>query len=89
MWLNGLKFIIVSHYFAKFQGHKPCGSDTAAKMFHVTLQDHVIKESGDFMKGNSSLYLNTLSKLTVIDIVLMDIQLFLVCQVILQNHMIK
>ena len=51
-----------------------CGSsDTAAKIFYVTLQDYVIKGSGDFMEGNSSLHIPILPKLIVIDIVLMHI----------------
>ena len=38
----------------------------------MTLQDHVIKRSDDFMEGNSPLYIPTLPKLIAIDIVLMD-----------------
>ena len=76
-----------------FCGHRHCGSsDTATKIVYMTLQDHVIKGSGDFMKGNSSLYIPkgsgdfmkgnsslyipTLPKLIAIDIMLMDVQLF-------------
>ena len=41
-----LKFLIVSHHYVKFSGYRPCGSsDTAAKIFYVTLQDHVIEGS--------------------------------------------
>ena len=59
--LNGLKFLIESHRFAKCCGHRPSvNSDTAAKIVFMTLQDHVIKGSGDFMKGNPSLYMPTL-----------------------------
>ena len=65
---------MVSHHFAKFSGRKPCGSsDTATKIFYVTLQDHVIKVSVVFMKSNSWLHIPTLSILTAIDIVLIDI----------------
>ena len=73
-----MKFPIISHYFAKFCDHRPCGSssDTAAKMLYMTLQDHVIKGSGDFLEGNSSLCIHTLPKLIAMDIVLMDVQLF-------------
>ena len=46
----------------------------------MTLQDHVIKESGDFMEANCSLtlwncsmYTPTLPKFIAIDIVLMDV----------------
>ena len=72
--LNGLKFLIIRHHFVKFCSHRPCGgSDTAAKIFILTLQDHGIKESGDFMEENSLLYIPTLPKLIAINIVLMDI----------------
>ena len=77
VWLDGLKFLTVSHYYAKFYGPRPRGnSDTATNMIYVTLQDHLIKGSGDFEEGNSSLYIPTLPKLIIIDIVFMDIQLF-------------
>ena len=39
----------------------------------MTLQDHEIKRSGDFMEENSPLYTPTLPKLMAIDIVLMDV----------------
>ena len=72
-WLNGLKFMIVTHHFAKRCGHTRCGSsDTAVKIVYMTLQDHVIEGSGDFMEGQSSLYIPTLPKLIAIDIMLMD-----------------
>ena len=65
---------MVSHHFAKFSGRKPCGRrDTATKIFYVTLQDHVIKGSVVFMESNSWLHIPTLSILTAIDIVLIDI----------------
>ena len=68
-----LKFLIVNLHFSKFCDHKLCdSSDTAAKIVYVTSQDHVIKGSGDFMERNSSLYIPTLLKLIVIEIVLMN-----------------
>ena len=64
---------MLSQRFAKFCGHRPCGSiDTWAKIAYMTVQNHVIKGSGQFMEANS-LYIPTLPKLTAIDIVLMDI----------------
>ena len=42
-------------------------------MFCETLQNYVIKESGDFMEGNTSLYIHTLLQLIDIVIVLMNI----------------
>ena len=76
MGLNGLTFLIVSQHFARFNGHSSCvRKDTAPEIFYVTLQEHMIKGFDDFMEGNSSLYIPTLSKLIAIDIVLLDIQL--------------
>ena len=46
--------------------------DTAAKIVYMTLQDHMTKGSGDFMEGNSSLYIAALPKLIAIDTVLID-----------------
>ena len=65
-------------------------SDKAAKAFYMTLQDYVIKNSGDFMEQNYSLYIPTLPKLIAIDIVLNGFIyiFFLVCYVFLQEHMI-
>ena len=39
----------------------------------MTLQDHRIKGTGDFMEGNFPFYIPTLPRLIAIDIVLMDI----------------
>ena len=57
LWLNGLKSFKVSHYLAKFIGQRPwVSSDTAAKMFFVTLQDPLIKRS-DFLRKGTSHYI--------------------------------
>ena len=59
VWHNGLKFLVVRHHLAKGGGIRPCGSsDTGAKMLSLSLQDYVIKGSGDFMEG-SCLLLST------------------------------
>ena len=59
-----------SHHLTKFCGHRPYGNYGAAvKIVYMALQE--IKESGDFMEGNSSFYNSTLSKSRAIDIVLM------------------
>ena len=55
---------MVSQLFAKFSDCISCGSsDIVAKLFYVTLPWKVIKGSGDFTKGKSSLYIPTLPKL--------------------------
>ena len=77
VWFNGLKSLIVSNHFAKLYGPRPCSSsDTTTEVVYVTFQYHVIKGSGDFVEGNTSLYILTLPKLIAIGILLMDIQLF-------------
>ena len=69
-----------------FSGYRPCGnSDTAAKMFYVTLQDHMMEEPGDFTQENSSLYILTMLKLITINIGLTHI-IILTCHVILQDN---
>ena len=76
--LNRLNFLIVSHRFSKFTGHRPCGSSAAAaKIVYVTLQDHLIKVSVIFMEGNSSFYIPCQDRM------------ILVCHVILQYHVTK
>ena len=48
MWLYGHEPIKVSYNSATFGGHRHCGSgNIMVLVFHVTLQDHVIKESCD------------------------------------------
>ena len=45
---------MVSHQLTTFSGHRRSGSsDTEADIFYMTLQDRMIKRSGDFMEGNS------------------------------------
>ena len=67
-------FLIVSYHFAQLSGHSPSGSsDTAAKIFYATLQEHVIKGSGDFMGENSPCIPPLCQKLIAINVVLKDI----------------
>ena len=55
----------------------------------MTLQVNMMKESGDFMEGNSSLYVPTLLKLIAIDTHFLNrCVIILVCHMILQHHMI-
>ena len=46
------------------------------KIFHVNLQDRVIKDPYDFIKESFFLYIPTLLSLLVIDIVVMDIWIY-------------
>ena len=89
MLLNGLKFLIVSLLFAKFSDHRPCGSSNrAARIFCVTLQDHVIKGSGDFMEGNSSLHIPTPPKIDSHRHCVNGYIIILVYHVILQDYVV-
>ena len=57
----------ISHHPTKFHGHRHCGSgDVMALSYHVMSQDHVIRESCDFMGSNSSRWAIILLSLVVI-----------------------
>ena len=63
-YLYEWKLFIVSHHLAKSGGYKSCGSrDTLDLVFHMTLQDRVIKGPCDVMEGISSLYTPNLPSL--------------------------
>ena len=65
----------LSRHLSKFGEHRPCGSrDRKDRVFHVTLQGHMIKGPCDFMEGSSSLSIPTLPSLLVTDIVSVDIK---------------
>ena len=65
---------MVTHHLAKFNDHRPCSSrDITYLVCHVTLQDNMIKESCDFMEGNSSFHVNTLPSFVAIVIVIVEI----------------
>ena len=73
MW----KLLLLSHHLAKFGDHRPCCSrDITDLLFHVTLQDDVIKGLCEFMVGSSKLYIPTLLCLVATNIVAMDINDF-------------
>ena len=89
MLLNGLKSLIVILPFAKFSDHRPCGSSNrATTIFYVTLQDHVIKGSGDFMEGNSSLHIPTPQKIDSHRHCVNGYIIILVYHVILQDYVV-
>ena len=58
-------------------------------VYHVTLQDHVIKALNDFMVRSPSRYVTTLPLFVAISNVVVKIKIILVCHVISQDHMIK
>ena len=65
----------ISHHLATFNGQRPYGDRDITYLFcHVTLQNHVIKESCDLMEGSSLLYIPTLQSSVAIDIVEVDIK---------------
>ena len=77
VWFNWLKLPIVSNHLAKFIDRRSFGSSgIAGRIIEVNLNGHVIKGFDNFIEGNSSLYIPTVPKLIVRDIVLMNIEAF-------------
>ena len=69
-----MEAFLVTHYLAKFNDHMLCHSkDITYLICHVTLQDHEIKESSDFIEGSSSLYVTILPSLVAVVILIVDI----------------
>ena len=52
----------------------------------MALRNHMIEGSNNFIKGNSSRYVTTLTSLVAIGKVL--VEMFLVCHLIKQDHVI-
>ena len=64
----------MSHHLAMFGEHCSNASGNIKYLtFHVTLQNHVIEGSTNFMSGSSSWYITTLPSLVVIGIVVREI----------------
>lgn len=50
-------YFIATHHLAKFNGRRACGfTDITYLTFNVTLQNHVVKVSCDFIEGNFTIY---------------------------------
>ena len=50
-----LKPVMVSHHFAKINGHRHCDSeDLMVLVCHMIMQNHVIKMLCEFIGGSSS-----------------------------------
>ena len=50
--------LIETHQLSKYNGHRPCSNrDMTYLICHAPLQDHVIKESCNFMEGSCALRL--------------------------------
>ena len=80
---------MVTHHLVKFNDIMSCGSrDMTYLIYHVTLQDHVIKGSSDFMEKSSSWSVTTLSGLVAIDVdvVVIVILIYLVAS---RDHIFK
>ena len=70
MW----KSLIVTHQLAKFNGHGLCdSSNITGQICHITLKDHVIKDSCGFMERNCLLYVTTIPGLMATSIVVVEI----------------
>ena len=67
----------MSYHPAKFRGHNHSGSEVIRNLvFHVILQDHVVKGSCDFMGESPSWQVTTLQNLVTIGIVVVEIEYF-------------
>ena len=74
MRIYGWKPVTLSHHLAIFYGHWSSASgDTKYLTSHVTLQNHVIEGSSNFMSVSSSWYITTLPSLKGIGIVVVEI----------------
>ena len=63
-----------SHHFVIFGGHWfSTSSEKKYLISHVTLLNHVIEGSCDFISGSSSLYFNTLPSLVAVGIAVVGI----------------
>ena len=81
--------LIVCNHPANFGGCGHCGSgDITYLICYVTLQDHEIKRSCDFLEISSSLYVTTLPSLEAIHCGNGDIR-HLICPVALKKYGIK
>ena len=68
------KPVTLSHHLAMFVDRWSSGSEyTKYLTCHMTLQNHVIEGSSNFMSGSSSLYITTLPSLLAIGIIVVDI----------------
>lgn len=69
-----LKLLILSNHFARFGGHRPrCSRNITDLIFHVILQNHVIKELCEVMEQSHPLHIPTLSRLVATGIVVVEI----------------
>ena len=67
----------VSHHLPMFGGHWSSGTgDIKYWICHITLQNHVIEGSCNFMIRSSSWHITTLPTLVTIDIVVVEIKCF-------------
>ena len=69
-----LEFLTESHHFAIFCGHWFSASgDIKYLTFYVTLLNHLIEGSCNFLSGSSSWHVPTLPSLVAIGIVVVEI----------------
>ena len=78
----------MSHQPAMFGGQWSIANrDVKYLIYHVTSQKYVTEGSSNFMAGSSSWYVATLPTLVAIGIAV--VEMFLVCHMIKQDHVIK
>ena len=88
--LYGYNPLKASQYLTKFGGNRDCGSDDVIVLvFHVISQDHLIKESYDFIVKSLSRLNHHPTKFSGHKLYCSGDIMVLVYPMILQDHMIK
>ena len=76
IWIHGSKPVTLSHHLTTFGSHWSIANGNKYSIWRVTLQNHVIEGSSNFMSESSSWYVTTLSSLVKIGIKVVQIQCF-------------
>ena len=77
LWLYEWELLIVCHHPDKFGSQRHCVSgDVIFLIYHIILQDHLIKGSSDFMARSLLKKVITMPSLEAIDIAVVSIWLF-------------
>ena len=72
--VQAINLMMVSYHLAKFGGRRHSASgDILVFVYHVTLQDHVIKALNDLMVRSLSMYVTILRHMVVIGTVVVKI----------------
>ena len=76
VWIHGSKPVTLYHHLTTFGSHWSIANGNKYSIWRVTLQNHVIEGSSNFMSESSSWYVTTLPSLVKIGIKVVQIQCF-------------